>query len=147
VQFTQTLRIHIPAGADEGTRLRVRGEGEKIETGGTPGDLYVVISVRKHPVFEREGKDLLCNVSIPLAQAIEGAEIEAPTMGGRVKMKIPAGTWPGRVFTLKGKGMPVLEGAGLGDQKVKVVVEIPKRPTKRQKEILTEWARRNAFKG
>jgi molecular chaperone DnaJ len=106
-----------------------------------------VISVRKHPVFEREGKDLLCKVSIPLAQAIEGAEIEAPTMGGRVKMKIPAGTWPGRVFTLKGKGMPVLEGAGFGDQKVKVVVEIPKRPTKRQKEILTEWARRNAFEG
>jgi molecular chaperone DnaJ len=139
VQFTQTLKIRIPAGADEGTRLRVKGEGDQGETGGASGDLYIVISLRKHPVFERQGKDLLCEISIPLTQAIEGSEIEVPTLQGRVRLKVPAGTWPGRIFTLKGKGMPVLGGEGGGDQKVKVRVEIPRKPTRRQREIMTEW--------
>jgi molecular chaperone DnaJ len=145
VQFTQTLKIRIPAGVDEGTRLRVKGEGEKNATGGTSGDLYIVISLRKHPVFTRQGKDLSCEFSIPLTQAIEGTEIEVPTLQGKVKMKIPAGTWPGRVFILKGKGMPVLEREGYGDQRVRAKIEIPARPTKRQREILAEWERRKEF--
>jgi molecular chaperone DnaJ len=140
VQTRQTVKIRIPAGADEGTRLRLRGAGEKSDSGGASGDLYIEISLRKHPVFTRLGNDLFCEVAIPLREAIAGSEIEAPALEGPVKLKIPAGTRPGKVFVLKGKGMPVLNGEGRGDQKIQVKVQMPKRPTAPQREILREWA-------
>ncbi|MBP1717652.1 MAG: dnaJ [Deltaproteobacteria bacterium] len=140
IQIRQTVKIRIPPGVDEGTRLRLKGAGEKSDSGGSIGDLYIVISVRKHPVFTRTGNDLFCEVSISLKDAIAGIEIEAPALPDPVRLKIPAGTCPGKIFILKGKGMPVLNGKGFGDQKVKVNVQMPKRPTARQREILTEWA-------
>ncbi len=145
IQIRQAVKIRIPPGVDEGTRLRVKGAGEKSDSGGSSGDLYVVISLRKHPVFTRLGNDLFCEVSIPLKDAIAGAEIKAPALAGAVKLKIPAGTRPGKVFILKGKGMPVLNGEGFGDQRIRVKVQMPRRPTARQREILTEWAKENRF--
>ncbi len=144
VQSSQTLKIRIPPGVAEGTRLRIRGEGDKGGDRKSEGDLYVEISVMKHPLFARRGDDLIGELTIPLSRAIDGGEIEVPTLGGRVTMKIPAGTTPGKVFILKGKGMPVLDGEGYGDQKMKIRVEMPKRPTQRQREILKEWKRMDA---
>jgi molecular chaperone DnaJ len=120
--------------------LRLKGAGEKNDSGGSIGDLYVVISLRKHPVFIRMGNDLFCEVSISLKDALAGVEIEAPALPDPVRLKIPAGTRPGKIFILKGKGMPVLNGNGFGDQKVKINVQVPKRPTARQREILAKWA-------
>ncbi len=142
VQAAERLKIRIPPGVAEGTRLRVRGEGEKSGPRGPQGDLYVAISVLKHPLFTRMGDDLVGELKIPLSQAIDGAEIEVPTLNGKVTMKVPAGTTPGKVFILRGKGMPVLDGEGFGDQKLKLRVEVPKRPTPRQREILREWKRK-----
>lgn len=143
VQATQTLKMRIPPGVMGGTRLRIRGEGEKSGTRGARGDLYIVIAVMKHPLFARLGNDLVGELKISLSQAIDGAEIEVPTLSGKVTMKIPAGTTPGRVFILKSKGMPILDGEGYGDQRVKIQVEIPKRPTQRQRQILKEWKRKS----
>ena len=140
IQVRQTVKIRIPPGVDEGTRLRLKGAGEKSDSGGSLGDLYIVISLRHHPVFTRLGNDLFCEVSISLKDAIAGTEIEAPALPGPVKLKIPAGTRPGKIFILKGKGMPVLNGKGFGDQKVRVTIQMPKRPTARQREIVAEWA-------
>jgi molecular chaperone DnaJ len=140
VQVRQTVKIYIPPGVDEGTRLRCQGAGEKSDSGGSTGDLYIVISLRKHPVFARRENDIFCEVSIPLKEAIAGGEIEAPGLSGPVKIKVPAGTPPGKIFILKGKGMPVLGGKEFGDQKVRLNVRMPKRPTARQREILAQWA-------
>jgi molecular chaperone DnaJ len=141
VKVQQTVRVPVPAGADEGMRLRVRGAGEESDSGGAGGDLYLEIALRKHPVFTRQGNDLFCEVSVPLREAIAGTEIEAPALGGAVRLKIPAGTRPGKVFILKGKGMPAAGGGGFGDQKIRVNVRLPKRPTARQQEVLREWAK------
>jgi len=141
LQIHQAVKMRIPPGVDEGTRLRFKGAGEKNDSGGSIGDLYIVISLRKDPVFTRRGSDLFCEVSISLKDAIAGIEIETPALSGPVKLKIPAGTRPGKIFILKGKGMPVLKGKGFGDQKVRVNVQIPKRLTARQREILAKWAK------
>lgn len=141
IQVRQTVKIRIPPGVDEGTRLRLKGAGEKSDRGGSIGDLYIVISLRKHPVFTRLGNDLFCEVSLSLRDAIAGIEIEAPALPGPVKLKIPAGTRSGKIFILKGKGIPVLNGKGFGDQKVRVNIQMPKRPTARQREIVAEWAK------
>ena len=109
--------------------------------GGSPGDLYVVISVKKHPVFTREGKDLLCEIPVTFLQALMGAEIEVPTLEGKAWMKMPPRTPAGKIFTLKGRGMPVLRGEGRGDLKVTLRVEIPSRLSKRQREQLDEFNR------
>lgn len=145
IQVRQTVRVRIPAGADEGMRLRLKGAGEKSDSGGASGDLYIDISLRKHPVFTRQGNDLFCQVSISLSEAIAGTEIEAPALAGPVRLKIPGGTRPGKVFLLKGKGMPVGEGEGFGDQRIRVNVQMPRRPTARQQEILKEWAQGRKF--
>ena len=141
LRVTRAIRMDIPSGVDNGSRLRLSGEGEMGRNGGSPGDLYVVISVKKHPVFTREGKDLLCEIPVTFLQALMGAEIEVPTLEGKARMKMPPGTPAGKIFTLKGRGMPVLQGAGRGDLKVTLRVEVPSRLSKRQREQLDEFNR------
>ncbi|MDI6755832.1 MAG: molecular chaperone DnaJ [Thermodesulfobacteriota bacterium] len=144
VKLSRIIRMNIPPGVDNGTRLRMRREGESGRNGGLPGDLYVVISMKKHPIFSRSGNDIICEVPITLVQAVQGAEIEVPTLKGKAKIKVPAGTPEGKIFTLKGLGMPALQGAGRGDQKVMMKVEIPNRLNKRQRELLDEFNRLGA---
>jgi molecular chaperone DnaJ len=109
--------------------------------GGPPGDLYVVISVKKHSIFTRVGNDILCEVPVTFTQALMGAEIEVPTLEGKVRVKVPPGTPAGKVFRLKGRGIPVLHGMGQGDQKVTLRVEVPRHLSKRQRELLDEFNR------
>ncbi|RMG57506.1 MAG: molecular chaperone DnaJ [Deltaproteobacteria bacterium] len=139
VMREKKITVRIPPGVDNETRLKVRGEGEPGKYGGPPGDLYVVISVKPHPLFQREGNNVICEVPITFPQAALGAEIEIPTLEGKEKLKIPAGTQTGTEFVLRGKGFPVLNGYGRGDFVVRVIVEVPKRLTKRQKELLREF--------
>ena len=135
-----TLNVKIPGGVDTGSRLKLRSEGESAPAGGAPGDLYVVIQVEPHPIFIRENLDILCDVPISIAQATLGAEIDVPTLNGKVKMKIPAGTQSGKVFRMKGKGINDVQGYHQGDQHVRVSVETPTHLTARQKELLKEFA-------
>jgi len=135
-----TLSVRIPAGVDTGSRLKLRGEGEAGPTGGVPGDLYVVIHVEPHPIFVLENLDIICDVPISFVQAALGAEIDVPTLEGKVKMKIPSGTQSGKVFRMKGKGVKDVQGFQQGDQHVRVTVEIPTRLTAKQKELLKEFA-------
>ena len=135
-----TLNVKIPGGVDTGSRLKLRNEGESAPAGGAPGDLYVVIQVEPHPIFIRENLDILCDVPISIAQATLGAEIDVPTLNGKVKMKIPAGTQSGKVFRMKGKGINDVQGYHQGDQHVRVSVETPTHLTARQKELLKEFA-------
>jgi molecular chaperone DnaJ len=141
VRVTQALNVKIPAGVDNGSRLKLRGEGEAGSGGGPPGDLYVVIRVEEHPIFTRDGKNILCDLPVSFPQLALGAEVEVPTLEEKTKLKIPPGTQSGTVFRLKGKGVPDLQGYGRGDQLVRVVVEVPKKLTPRQRELLEEYAR------
>ena len=134
------LKVSIPAGVDTGTRVRLAGEGEPGERGAATGDLYVVVHVRPHPIFVREGTEVLCEVPLSITQAALGAQIDVPTLDGRVKMKVPAGTQTGKVFRLRGRGIPHLRGAGRGDQHVRVVIETPTDLTRQQKEMLEKFA-------
>lgn len=136
----RTVSLKIPAGVDTGIRLRVTGEGEAGSHGGPPGDLYVVIQVQPHPFFKRKDNDLLCEVPLSFVQAALGGEIQVPTIDGSETIRIPAGTPSGRVFHLKGKGVPKLGGYGKGDQFVSVFIDVPKKLTQRQKELLREFA-------
>ena len=136
----QTLEVRVPPGVDDGTRLRLSGEGEAGVSGGPPGDLYVVLSARRHPLFERSGSDLVCQVPISFVQAALGDEIEAPTLEGVVSLKIPAATQSGKTFRLRGKGLPSLRSAARGDQIVEIFVETPSKLTRRQRELLEEFA-------
>jgi len=122
---------------DNGSRLRVKGEGEGGSAG--RGDLYVVVEIPRHPSFQREGSDLIVEATVGLAKAILGTEIRVPTIDGGVMMKIPAGTQSGSTFRLRGKGMPKLRGRGRGDEMVKVNVEIPRRLSERQKDLIREF--------
>ena len=140
-QKTTQLNIRIPAGVDTGSRLKLRGEGEHGRNGGPAGDLYVVLNVRPHPLFSRDGTDVVCEMPITFPEAALGADIEVPTLGGKVRMKVPAGTQSGKVFRLKGKGVPDLRGYGRGDQLVRVIVEVPRKLTARQRELMEEFAR------
>jgi molecular chaperone DnaJ len=136
----RTVSLKIPAGVDAGIRLRVSGEGEAGSRGGPPGDLYVIINVQPHPFFKRKDNDLLCEVPISFVQASLGGDIEVPTIDGNAPIKIPAGTPSGRVFHLRGKGVPRLGGYGRGDQFVTVFIDVPKKLNARQKELLREFA-------
>ncbi|MBI1423036.1 MAG: molecular chaperone DnaJ [Gammaproteobacteria bacterium] len=138
VQKHKTLSVKIPAGVDTGDRIRLSGEGEAGEHGGPPGDLYVQISVKSHPIFERDGADLYCEVPINMVTAALGGEMEVPTLDGRVKLKIPAETQSGKQFRLRGKGVRSVRGSHTGDLLCKVLVETPVNLTKRQKELLEE---------
>lgn len=136
----RTVTLKVPAGIDTGIRLRVTGEGEAGSHGGPSGDLYVVINVEPHPFFKRKGNDLHCEVPISFVQAVLGGEIEVPTIDENASVRIPAGTPSGRVFHLRGKGVPKLGGYGKGDQFVTVFIDVPKKLTARQKELLAEFA-------
>lgn len=140
VKIRRKIHLNIPAGVDDGAQLRVSGEGEPGANGGPPGDLYVVLRVKSHEFFEREGNDIYCEVPLTYAQAALGDEIEVPTVDGRVKLKIPAGTQTETFFRLRGKGVPHLRGNGRGDQHVKVRVITPTKLNDKQKELLRELA-------
>jgi molecular chaperone DnaJ len=140
VRKLHTLSVKIPAGVDTGSRLKLRGEGEIAPSAGLPGDLYVVIEVEPHPFLVRNNLDVLCDMPISFVQAALGAEIDVPTLDGKVKMKIPPGTQSGKVFRLKGKGIQDVQGYRRGDQHVRVLVETPTHLTARQKELLKEFA-------
>jgi molecular chaperone DnaJ len=140
VESESQVTVKVPPGVDTGTRIRYAGEGEPGEHGGTPGDLYVVMHVREHPIFVREESDVLCEMPISFTQAALGAPIDVPTLDGKVKMKVPPGTQSGKVFRLKGKGIPRLNGAGRGDQHVKVVIETPTQLTREQRDLLERFA-------
>jgi molecular chaperone DnaJ len=139
VRKFHTLSVRIPAGVDTGSRLKLRGEGESGRSGGPPGDLFVEVKVQEHPIFVRHGAEVACEVPISFVQAALGAEIEVPTLKGKVKMKIPPGTQSGKVFRLKGKGIKDVQGYHQGDQHVQVILETPTHLTARQKEILKEF--------
>ena len=134
------LVIQIPAGIEEGMRIRVTGGGDAGDPGGPRGDLYCVIREREHKVFQRSGPDVMTEVPFTFTQLALGDKVEIPTLRGKVEMSIPAGTQTGKVFRLRGQGLPVLEGRTRGDQLVRVFVEVPSKLSDRQKELLREFA-------
>ena len=134
------LSVNIPAGVEDGTRIRLAGEGEAGVRGGPPGDLYIFLSLTPHEFFQRDGADLHCRVPISMVTAALGGEFEVPAIdGSKAKVKVPAGTQTGRRFRLTGKGMPVLRSKQTGDMYVQVSVETPQNLTKRQRELLAEF--------
>ncbi len=140
VKKEKTLSVTIPAGVEEGTRIRLGGEGEAGARGAPPGDLYIFLSVREHKLFTREGADLHCRIPLAMTTAALGGSIEVPTLsGGRVKVTIPEGTQSGHQFRLRGKGMPVLRSSYKGDMYIHVHVETPVRLSKKQKDLLKEF--------
>lgn len=139
VKTNKKIHIKIPAGINEGQQIRVAGKGESGINGGPPGDLYVVIQIKPHEFFERDGDNIYCELPINFTQAALGDELEVPTVHGKVKLKVPAGTQAGKMFRLKGKGAPNVRGRGNGDQLIKVRVVTPTNLTDRQKELLREF--------
>ncbi|MEE2901878.1 MAG: J domain-containing protein [Myxococcota bacterium] len=133
------IEVNVPAGMEVGTRLRIKGEGELGRGGGTRGDLFVVIQMTPHPFFRRDGSDILVDVPMRFDQAALGSTVEVPTLDGRIRMKVPAGSQSGREFRLKGKGLPLAEGRGRGDQRVKVIVEVPTHLTEEQSRLLERF--------
>lgn len=134
------IPLRIPAGVDNGSRLRSSGNGEAGVRGGSAGDLYVVLHVKPHEMFQRDGDDILCEVPVSFVQATLGAEIEVPTLGVKTQIKIPAGTQPGTVFRIRGKGIKSLQGHGYGDLHVRVIVEVPSHLNAEQQAKLQEFA-------
>lgn len=139
VEEEKTLSVKVPAGVDTGDRIRLSGEGEAGTLNGPAGDLYVVVNVRPHPIFQRDGRDLYCEVPISFADAALGGELEVPTLNGRVKLKIPEGTQTNKLFRLRGKGVTPVRGGGVGDLMCRVAVETPVKLNKRQRELLEEF--------
>src|SRR5580658_8499845 len=138
----RTLAVNIPPGVEDGTRIRLAGEGEAGVRGGPPGDLYIFLSIGSHPFFQREGADLHCRVPVSMVTAAMGGDCEVPTIdGGKTKVKVPEGSQSGRRFRLQGKGMPVLRTRQNGDMYVQVVVETPQKLTKKQRDLLAEFDR------
>ncbi|NLC76761.1 MAG: molecular chaperone DnaJ [Clostridia bacterium] len=141
VRRTRKISITIPAGVDTGSRLRVSGEGEAGTLGGPSGDLYVIIKVRPHKVFQRKNQDVYLEIPISVVQAALGDEIEVDTLDGKSKLRVPEGTQTGATFTLKGKGIPKLHGSGRGDQHVTVHVVVPTNLNDKQKQLLKEFGK------
>ncbi len=135
----KTLSVKVPAGVDVGDRIRLSGEGEAGQRGGPPGDLYVEINVRDHPIFTRDGNNLFCEVPIGFGTAALGGELDVPTLNGRVSLKIPAETQTGRLFRLKGKGVKSVRGGATGDLICRVVTETPVNLSSKQKSLLREF--------
>ena len=136
VSKNRKLEIEIPAGVEDSMRLRVANEGEAGERGGPPGDLYVLIHVKQHEIFQRKGNNIYIDFPVSFADAALGTTIEVPTLEGKAKLKIPSGTQPGTLFRMKGHGIPDVHGYGKGSQIVKVTVNIPEKLTKQQKELI-----------
>ncbi|MDP6653702.1 MAG: DnaJ C-terminal domain-containing protein, partial [Gammaproteobacteria bacterium] len=139
VKETKTLSVKVPAGVDVGDRIRLTGEGQAGTHGGPPGDLYVEMAVRPHAIFQRDGRDLHCEIPISFSDAALGGELEVPTLDGRVKLKIPAETQTGKLFRLRHKGVAPIRGGSSGDLLCRVIVETPVHLTKRQKELMEEF--------
>jgi molecular chaperone DnaJ len=136
----RTLSVNIPPGVEDGTRIRLAGEGEAGVRGGPSGDLYIFLSLASHAFFQRDGADLHCRVPVSMVTAALGGEFEVPTIdGSKSRVKVPSGTQSGRRFRLQSKGMPVLRSKQTGDMYVQVVVETPQNLTKKQRELLTEF--------
>ena len=143
----RNLTVNIPAGVEDGTRIRLAGEGEAGLRGGPPGDLYIFLSLKPHPLFQRDGADLFCRVPISMVQAALGGEFPVRTLdGGECRVKVPEGTQSGRQFKMKGKGMPVLRSRDVGDLYIQAVVETPQNLTKRQRELLAEFEAESSHK-
>ena len=140
VRKRKTIKINIPAGIDHGQTISLRGQGNAGRNGGPAGDLLITVMVQPHELFRRDGVDVFCEAPITFAQAVLGAELEIPTIDGKVKYSIPEGTQTGTVFRLKGKGIPVLNGRGRGDQYVTVTIETPRNLNKEQKEALRRFS-------
>jgi molecular chaperone DnaJ len=139
VRKVKTLSVKVPAGVDSGDRIRLAGEGEAGRNGGPPGDLYVDIMVKSHPIFEREGQNLRCEVPIDFAAAALGSSVEVPTLDGQVVLKIPPETQSGRVFRLRGKGVRSVRASGVGDLFCRVQVETPVKLSDEQKSLLEKF--------
>ncbi len=133
------LKVKVPPGVETGTRLKLRGEGEAPPGGGSTGDLYVVLTVQEHPFFVREGADLYCEVPITFPQAAMGATIEVPTLSGKKNLSIPAGTASGHDFVMRGEGVAALSSGRRGNLVIRVLIEVPRKLSKRQKELLSEY--------
>ena len=140
VRKRKTIKVNIPAGIDHGQTISLRGQGNAGKNGGPAGDLLITVMVQPHELFHRDGVDVFCEAPITFAQAVLGAELEIPTIDGKVKYSIPEGTQTGTVFRLKGKGIPVLNGRGRGDQYVTVTIETPRNLNKEQKEALRRFS-------
>ncbi|ODN69653.1 molecular chaperone DnaJ [Methylobrevis pamukkalensis] len=141
----RTLSVNIPAGIEDGTRIRLGGEGEAGVRGGPPGDLYIFLSLKPHEFFQRDGADLYCRVPISITTAALGGAFEVPTIdGGKTKVKVPEGSQTGRQFRLRDRGMPVLRSTQVGDMYITVAVETPQNLTRRQRELLEEFERESS---
>ena len=141
----RTLSVNVPAGVEDGTRIRLAGEGEAGLRGGPAGDLYIFLSIKPHAFFQRDAADLFCRVPISMVTASLGGEVIVPTLDGSdAKVKVPEGTQSGKQFRLKAKGMPVLRSRNLGDLYIQVVVETPQNLTRRQRELLQEFDRESS---
>jgi molecular chaperone DnaJ len=140
VRKEKTLQVNIPAGVEDGTRIRLAGEGEAGLRGAGPGDLYIFLSLAPHRFFQRDGANIHCRVPIPMTTAALGGSVEVPTIdGSRAKLTVPAGTQSGHQFRLKGKGMSVLRSPARGDMYIQAVIETPVNLTKKQQELLREF--------
>ncbi len=140
VTENRTLSVNIPAGIEDGTRIRLAGEGEAGLRGGPSGDLYIFLSIRPHEFFQRDGADIFCRAPISVTTAALGGDFQVPTIdGGKTKVKVPEGTQSGKQFRLKGKGMPVLRSTRVGDMYIQVSVETPRNLTRRQRDLLKEF--------
>ncbi|SNX55238.1 molecular chaperone DnaJ [Thermoanaerobacterium sp. RBIITD] len=139
VRKTRKIKVNIPAGIDDGQMVSLRGEGEPGERGGAKGDLFIVINIKPHKIFKRDGFNVLLKMPISFTEAALGAEVEVPTLDGKAIYNIPAGTQTGTVFRLRNRGIPHINGRGRGDEFVEVYVEVPKKLTERQKELLREF--------
>jgi molecular chaperone DnaJ len=140
VESTTRIKLKIPAGIESGSRLRSSGNGEAGIRGGARGDLYVVIHIKEHAVFDRQEENLYCEIPVPFVTATLGGEVHAPTLDGKAMLKIPAGTQNATVFKLRGKGMPVLQSSSRGDLMVRVLVEVPTKLNAEQRRKLEEFA-------
>lgn len=141
VHSKKNIKVKIPPGAEEGTNLRITGGGEAGERGGPAGDLYIVIHMKKHPVFTREGDDIYAKMSIPFSVAALGGEVEVSTIDGKATLKIPPGTQSNTIFRMRGKGIPYLHNHGSGDENIEVVIDVPKSLSKKQKKLLEDFAK------
>ena len=139
VERRKTLAVKVPPGVDTGDRIRLSGEGEAGLNGAPPGDLYVQVEVADHPIFNRDGTHLYCDVPLKFADAVLGAEIDVPTLNGRVKLKVPPETQTGKLFRLRGRGVPAVRGGPTGDLLCRVVVETPVRLSEKQKDLLRQF--------
>ena len=145
VRMSRKIEVEIPAGAEDGTNLRIRNQGDS--NGGIAGDLYIVIHQKKHKIFERHENDIYIKVPISFTTAVLGGEIEVPTLKGKAVLKIPSGTKSNTIFRMKSNGIPYLHGGGVGSQNVEIVIDIPEKLTKKQKELLNEFDKESKKKG